>query len=165
MPKLGAIAKRSNSSDQIVNLLYNTGYRLTGSHRITQKLLEDVCNALNVESRINFNISLQSLCLIYLNNPTAGLSKNLPKDKSSPPVKGNNSGKIQAALLTLPPTERLVLVLRDMLGLNYTEIAKLIGIEKTAVTRLLNTGRWALRKQLVTPPEKSRQTEKYFVAK
>ncbi|AGL02507.1 hypothetical protein Desgi_3152 [Desulfoscipio gibsoniae DSM 7213] len=36
MPKLREMSRRGNSSEQIVNLLYNTGYRLTGSHRKTQ---------------------------------------------------------------------------------------------------------------------------------
>jgi len=152
MPKLEGMSKRGNSSDQIVNLLYNTGYKLTGSHRKTQKLLEDVFNALNGNGNITLNTALKSLCLLYINKPTSSLSKNLSKTKSSPPVKDNNSDKIQEALLTLPSTERLVLVLRDVLGLNYTEIAKLTGIEKTVVSWMLNTGRWTLRNQLVPPP-------------
>ncbi|AGL02497.1 RNA polymerase sigma factor [Desulfoscipio gibsoniae] len=163
MPKLREISKRGNSSEQIVNLLYNTGYRLTGSHRETQKLLKDVFNALN--GNINLNTALKSLCLIYINKATSSLGKNSPKDKRSLPKKNNSTNKVQEALLTLPPAERLVLVLREVLGLGYVEIAEMTGIEKTAVTRLLNTGRWALRKQLVPPPGKSRQPEKYSVAK
>jgi len=103
--------------------------------------------------------------LIYINKPTSSLSKNLSKIKSSPPVKDNNSGKIQEALLTLPPTERLVLVLREVLGLNYAKIAKLTGIEKTVVPRLLNTGRWELRKQLAPPSGQGKLPEKYSAVK
>ncbi|WP_041284924.1 RNA polymerase sigma factor [Desulfoscipio gibsoniae] len=108
---------------------------------------------------------MKSLCLIYRNKATSSPGKNLPKDKRSPPKKNNSTNRVQKALLTLPPTERLVLVLREILGLGYIEIAEMTGIEKTAVTRLLNTGRWALRKQLVPPPGQSRQTEKYPLAK
>ncbi|AGL02528.1 hypothetical protein [Desulfoscipio gibsoniae] len=62
MPKLREMSKQGNSSEQIVNLLYNTGYRLTGSHRKTQELLKGVFNALN--GNINLNTALKSLCLI-----------------------------------------------------------------------------------------------------
>ncbi|WP_006523802.1 RNA polymerase sigma factor [Desulfoscipio gibsoniae] len=167
MPKLGEMFKQGNSSEQIVNLLYNTGYRLTGSHKKTQELLKGVFKALDGD--INLNTALINLCLIYRNKATTGWTPNLPKDlpraKSSPPTKDNSTNKIQAALLTLPPTERLVLVLRDILGLSYVEIAEMTGIEKIAVTRLLNTGRWELRKQLVPPPGQIRLHEKYSAAK
>ncbi|AGL03443.1 RNA polymerase sigma factor [Desulfoscipio gibsoniae] len=163
MPKLGEMSKQGNSSEQIVNLLYNTGYRLTGSHNKTQELLTAVFNALN--GNISINIALKNLCLIYRNKTTSSPGKNLPKAKSSPPAKDNSTDKIQEALLTLSPIERLVLVLREVLGLNYTEIAELTGIEKIAVTRLLNAGRWELRKQLAPLPSQRRPPEKYPIAK
>ncbi|WP_161821545.1 RNA polymerase sigma factor [Sporotomaculum syntrophicum] len=160
MPKLREMSKWSDSSDQIVNLLYNTGYRLTGSHRKTQDLIRDVFNALN--GNINLNTALKSLCLIYINKPTSSLSKNLSKTKSSPPTKDNSSNNVQNALLTLPLKVRLVLVLREVLGLGYVEIAEMTGIEKTAVTRLLNTGRWELQIQLAPHPGAKRAIKKTF---
>ncbi|WP_347488909.1 sigma factor-like helix-turn-helix DNA-binding protein [Desulfoscipio sp. XC116] len=163
MPKMREKFKRGSSSEQIVNLLYNTGYRLTGNHRETQKLLKDVLNVLN--DNINLNIALKSLCLIYINKAISSPGKNSSKNKKSPPRKSNSTNKVQEALLTLPPAERLVLVLREVLGLDYVEIAELIGIEETPVSRLLNTGRWALRKQLACLLGQSGQPEKYSVAK
>ncbi len=162
MPKLEEMSKQGNSSEQIVNLLYNTGYRLTGSHKETQALLTGVFNALN--GNININIALKNLCLLYINKTTSSPGKGLTQDKSSPPVKDNSTNKIQEALLTLAPTERLVLVLRELLGLNYFQIAEMTGMENTAVSRLLHTGRWALRKQLAPPPGQNRLPE-YFIVK
>ena len=163
MPKLREMSKRGNSSEQVVNFLYNTGYRLTGSHGKTQELLKGVLNALN--GNINLNTALKSLCLIYINNAISSPGKNIPKDKRNLSQKNNSSNRVQEALLTLPPTERLILVLREVLGLDYAEIAGIIGMEETAVSRLLNTGRWELRKQLVSFPEKGKQPEKHSVAK
>jgi len=154
MPELEEMSKQGDSSEQIVNLLYNTGYRLTGNHKKTQELLTSVFNAL--KGNMKLNIALRNMCLIYRNKATSSpgknLPKNLPREKSSPSAKDNSTNKIQAALLTLPPTERLVLVLREVLGLSYAEIAEMTGIEKIAVTRLLNTGRWGLLKRLAPPP-------------
>ncbi|MFA7468496.1 MAG: sigma factor-like helix-turn-helix DNA-binding protein [Desulfotomaculaceae bacterium] len=163
MTKLEEMSKQGDSPEQIVNLLYNTGYRLTGSHKKTQELLKGVFIELN--GNINLSTALKNMCLIYRNKTTSSSGKNFTKDKSGPPIKDNCTNKIQAALLTLPPTERLVLVLREILGLNYAEIAGLTGMEKTAVTRLLSTGRWDLRKYLVPPPGQRKLPEKYTVAK
>lgn len=152
---------QGDSSEQITNLLYKTGYRLTGNHKSTQALLADVFNVLN--RNINLNTALKNLCLIYINKTTAETGKNFHKDKSSPPAQDNSTNKIQEALLTLPPLERLVLVLREVLGLDYAEIADMIGKENTAVTRLLHTGRWALRGQFDPPQEQSRLPEEYSI--
>ncbi len=146
MLKLEEISKKGDSSEQVVNLLYNTGYRLTGSHKRTQALLTSVFIALN--GNINTNIALKNLCLIYMNKATYSPGKKLTQDKSSPPVEENSTSKVQKALLKLPSTERLVLVLREILGLSCDEIAELTVMENMEVSRLLNTGRWALRKQL-----------------
>ncbi len=105
MPKLEEVSKHGDSSEPIVNLLYNTGYRLTGSHRKTQELLKGVFNALN--GNIDFNIALKNLCLIYRNKTTSSPGKNLPQEKNSSSIKVKNTEKIQTALLTLPPAERV----------------------------------------------------------
>lgn len=159
--KVGEMSKQDNSSEQIINLLYNTGYRLTGSHKRTQELLKGVFNP--VSGNINLKTALKKMCLTYINKATTSWTPNLPK--SSPPTNDNSTNKIQAALLALPPTVRLVLVLREVSGLNYVEIAEMTGIEKIAVTRLLSTGRWELRKQLATPRGQSGLPDKYFAAK
>ncbi|KAF1084312.1 ECF RNA polymerase sigma factor SigE [Sporotomaculum syntrophicum] len=151
------MSKQDNSSEQIVYLLYNTGYRLTGSHNRTQELLMVVFNT--VSGNINLKTALKKLCLTYKNKATTGWAPNLPKDlpeaKKSPQTEDNSTNKIQAGLMTLPPSERLVLVLREVSGLNYVEIAEVTGMEKISVNRLLSTGRWELRKKFAPVPEQS----------
>lgn len=146
MPQLEEMSNQGNSLEQIINLLYNIGYRLTGSHKLTQELLTDVINALH--GNLEVNIALENLCLLFKSKTTANLIKKSTKAKISPEIKDNNLEKIQQTLLTLPPTERLVLILREILGLNYFEIAKVVGMERITVTTLLNAARWELRKRL-----------------
>jgi len=164
MPKLDKTFKQGEYPEQIVNLLYNTGYRLTGKHLETQELVEGVFDTLN--NNANLKTALKSMCLIYMNNTASG-GKNLPKDNNGSTLldKGISTHKIQAALLALPPIERLVLVLREILGLNYADIAEITGCEKITVTRLLTAGRGALRKHLVLHPGRNRRPEKYTAAK
>ncbi len=52
--------------------------------------------------------------------------------------------QIQEALLYLPPIERLLVVLKDILGLTYAEMADLTGLEKSDVSCLLSMGRLSL---------------------
>ncbi len=167
MPNLDKTFKQGEYPEQIVDLLYNTGYRLTGKHLETQELVEGVFNTLN--NNANLKTALKSMCLIYMNNTASGGGKNLNSSKVSSSStlldKGICTNKIQAALLALPPIERLVLVLREILGLNYADIAEITGCEKITVTRLLTAGRGALRKHLVPHPGRNRRPERYTVAK
>jgi RNA polymerase sigma-70 factor (ECF subfamily) len=59
--KVEEMSKHDNSSEQIVNLLYNTGYRLTGSHKRTQELLTGVFNP--VSGNINLKKSSEKTVL------------------------------------------------------------------------------------------------------
>jgi len=70
MPKPEEMFKQGDPSMQIVNLLYNTGFRLTGAHRKTQELLKDVFNDIN--DIIDINTALKNLCLIYRNKAITG---------------------------------------------------------------------------------------------
>ncbi|MCA9415314.1 MAG: RNA polymerase subunit sigma-24, partial [Candidatus Omnitrophica bacterium] len=54
------------------------------------------------------------------------------------------------ALAKLEPIYRSLLVLRDIEGLNYAEIAELEGIPIETVRTRLRRGRQALRKQLAS---------------
>lgn len=55
---------------------------------------------------------------------------------------------IQAGILTLPPKQRIVLVLSDIHGLSYGEIAETIGIPTGTVRSRLSRGRTRLRTHL-----------------
>jgi RNA polymerase sigma-70 factor (ECF subfamily) len=60
---------------------------------------------------------------------------------------------IQAAILTLPEEQRVVLVLSDVQGLSYQEIAEAMGISLGTVKSRLSRGRAKLRDHLVEQGE------------
>jgi len=164
------IINRVQSLDQIINLLYTTGYRLTGSHRLTAELIAVSIDALNQpdqNGRRNFfkglirktnerksqgtRVILKTLCTTFINkNAVLGEREKLAvawktyKFSCSRP-------QLQAALLQLPPMQRLLVVLRDILNLNYAEMAELTGLEKSDVAGLLDAGRWSLRDLIEVP--------------
>jgi RNA polymerase sigma-70 factor (ECF subfamily) len=55
------------------------------------------------------------------------------------------SGQIGEALLQLEPSHREVVVLRDVHGLSYEEIAQAVGCDVGTVTSRLSRARWRLR--------------------
>jgi RNA polymerase sigma-70 factor (ECF subfamily) len=55
---------------------------------------------------------------------------------------------LQRGILTLPPEQRLVLVLSDLQGLNYQEVADALGISLGTVKSRLSRGRAKLRDYL-----------------
>jgi len=60
---------------------------------------------------------------------------------------------IQAGLQTLPPEQRLVLVLSDIEGLSYKEIAAATGVSLGTVKSRLSRGRAKLRDYLLSQEE------------
>jgi len=56
--------------------------------------------------------------------------------------------RIWAALAELPPALREVVVLRDLHGLSYAELAQTLGVPATTVTSRLHDARERLRKKL-----------------
>ena len=57
--------------------------------------------------------------------------------------------KIVAAISVLPDDFRLVVVLRDLQGLSYQEIAEMVGISMDALKSRLHRGRALLRQKLL----------------
>lgn len=58
------------------------------------------------------------------------------------------AAELDAANLALPERQRVVLALRDLLRLSYTQIGQVMGIEQPAVASLLARGRLALRDRM-----------------
>lgn len=156
--------------DQIFKVLYTVGYRLTGNHRLTVELIgasiselnrqnphaqnppfKDVGQLLSGSNHIVFAAILKTLCFTYVNKFTVMYGRNHATAHAAIYELSRNGSQIQEALLYLQPKERLLVVLRDILGLNYAEIADLTGLEKNDVVCLLSAGRWSLRKLLTAP--------------
>jgi RNA polymerase sigma-70 factor (ECF subfamily) len=62
---------------------------------------------------------------------------------------------VQTLLNTLPPDQRVTLVLSDVQGLSYREIADVIGVSVDVVRSRLGRGRTALRNALLAQGEMS----------
>jgi len=56
---------------------------------------------------------------------------------------------LQEAILTLPPGQRTVLVLADVQGLSYQEVAEVLAISVGTVKLRLSQARGSLRAQLL----------------
>jgi RNA polymerase sigma-70 factor (ECF subfamily) len=61
------------------------------------------------------------------------------------------SGRIFAALKSLPSNQRLAVVLKKFDGLSYEEIGKIMGCSKSAVESLLVRAKRTLREKLLLP--------------
>jgi RNA polymerase sigma-70 factor (ECF subfamily) len=57
-------------------------------------------------------------------------------------------GRLRAALLSLPPSYRIIVVLREMEGLSTREVATVTGISEANVKARLHRARVLLRPQL-----------------
>lgn len=65
----------------------------------------------------------------------------------------NVSADLQDALAALPPGHRAAVVLRDVEGLSYEEIATTLGISMGTVRSRIHRGRTMLRERLVSRPD------------
>jgi RNA polymerase sigma-70 factor (ECF subfamily) len=57
---------------------------------------------------------------------------------------------VQAALLTLPPKEREAIVLRDIEGLETSEVARILGSSEGTVRSQISTGRLKIKRYVET---------------
>ena len=63
-------------------------------------------------------------------------------------LRAENRAAVQKAVLQIPPSYRLVLVLHDMEGLSTTEVAQVLGVREGTVRVRLHRARVFLRNQL-----------------
>lgn len=79
-----------------------------------------------------------------------GLSENLVSSQTGPEekvVRDETSRQVRAAIASLSPEHRAVLVLREIEGLEYGEIGVILGLANGTVKSRLNRARDAFRKQ------------------
>ncbi len=143
----GGNFSNAKSPEKILSLLYATGYRLTGDHRSAAGLVEGVTS--EVFSGGNLQSALKALYREYVKKPERTRDKTVSPGRNVSGSQSDRQQLVQEVLLHLPPTERLVVVLRDVLGLTYAEIAGVIDIGEPGVARLLAAGRKMLRDRLI----------------
>lgn len=147
--------------------LYNVAYRLTGDHDDTQDLVQEVLLRVrrglatyrpgSLEawlSRITTNAFLDEVRR-RARRPSVRL---VDEDESAlPPAPAADDAAqaaalpddIQAALGTLPDEYRAAVVLCDVVGLSYGEIAKALDVPVGTVRSRIHRGRAHLREALV----------------
>lgn len=150
MPLMGKPLSQLYSPEEILDLLYNTGFRLTGSHRETTDLVLSAFDTLTGCEKIKFSTALKGLCSVYIKTAAKNLDQPLYRNNCS-------MGKVQEALLSLPHKERLVVVLREILGLDYDAISNMTDLEKKDVAKLLAIGRSCLVNQLLLTAEEPKR--------
>jgi RNA polymerase sigma-70 factor (ECF subfamily) len=77
-----------------------------------------------------------------------------PDAFEAPPREGPSAEDIRTALARLRPNHRAVIVLREIGGLSYAEIAETLDVSVSAVETLLFRARRALREELTAAEER-----------
>jgi RNA polymerase sigma-70 factor (ECF subfamily) len=146
--------------------LYSVAYRLTGNADDAQDLVQEtllrVRRGLSTYqpgsmegwlSRIATNVFLDEVRRRG-RRPTETLPADL--DRAAPPAmaadealaSGAISEDVQAALVELPEEFRVAVVLCDVVGLSYAEIAEALGVPTGTVRSRIHRGRALLRQSL-----------------
>ncbi|MFZ5650310.1 MAG: RNA polymerase sigma factor [Bacillota bacterium] len=132
--------------EKILGLLYTAGFRLTGDHREAAGLVEGAISVTGTEEGLY--PALKELSRQYTNGAATVRDRMAPASGRLSDQSGREQ-LVQEALLRLPAGERLVVVLRDVLGLSYAEIGEAAGLDEPDVARLLASGRRRLAGRLI----------------
>ena len=63
-------------------------------------------------------------------------------------IDGSGDGRLRRALKELPPSYRMIIVMREIEGLSTKEVAAIVGVSEANVKQRLHRARLMLRKQL-----------------
>lgn len=91
--------------------------------------------------------------LLRQRRPTESVDEQLPDTTASPEedaVRAERDDALTAALLTLSSDHREIIVLRDYLGLSYSEVANTLSIADGTVMSRIHRARIALKQALET---------------
>lgn len=132
---------------QLINQVYTAGFYLSGSRDMAEHLTIQTFN-LCKENDLYFQDQTQwkIFCTLYLN----GFSV-VDKYPNRNQIEGTSlEEKLPNAILCLPPEDRLVLLLREIIGLSYEEISQCMNCSKERVSEILTRGRGHLLQELET---------------
>lgn len=154
--------------------IYALSYQLTGNHADAQDLAQNVfirayraLSGFRNEAdfgtwlhRITVNLSINERRKrkpdLYLDNPVQTTEGEMPRlvasDAESPEEIYENKefrGMVRAALEELSPEHRAVLVLREVQGYSYDEIATMLNCSLGTVKSRINRGRQSLKGKII----------------
>ncbi len=131
--------------EELIKKVYKAGYYLTCN---TKKAEELTIKTFEVFTGSGYDIDEQImwkyLAEIYLNELSETYKYHF--NSKHQPIKLED--KLHRAVLTLAPEEKLVLILRDMIGLNYDELTGIIGCDRDKLTGILTEARFHLCQEL-----------------
>ncbi|MCJ7667852.1 MAG: sigma-70 family RNA polymerase sigma factor [Anaerolineae bacterium] len=168
----------TQSFDQLVRLyqgaIYNLAYRILGDVEAASDATQDaflsayraigryrggsfkgwllriVTNACYDQLRRKKRQPTTSLEAVYLDSEPPWAENEEPEEYA---LRQELGRIIQRGLATLPPEQRIALVLSDIQGLSYKEIAEVMGTNLGTVKSRLNRGRASLRDHLLAQGE------------
>lgn len=168
----------TQSFDQLVRLyqgaIYNLAYRILGDEEAASDATQDaflsaykaigryrggsfkgwllriVTNACYDQLRRKKRQPTTSLEAVYLDSAPPWAENEEPEEYA---LRQELGSIIQRGLATLPPEQRIALVLSDIQGLSYEEIAEVMGTNLGTVKSRLNRGRASLRDHLLAQGE------------
>jgi hypothetical protein len=134
----GGFLMNSTQQKECINeahlkLIYSFTYRLSGKKKIAEKLTEKVFLT-NLDLRKD-ELSLLKQAWQYFY-------------KDYEPYEVNREDAIQQSLLAMAPAVRCVLILRDILGYSYAEIATIIEQRESEVAHFIHLGRHQISRGL-----------------
>ena len=147
------------------NMVYNLAYRILGDPELAVTATEDTFLRAFPSFSDYRGSSLQLWLIRIAVTRCQELVHRLPHrdstscvpplgDKAHPSITARRSRQpscddAQAVLKTIPPDQRVILVLSDVVGLRYQEIADVTGVSVDLVQSRLRQGRDTLRNALV----------------
>jgi len=137
--------KKTVSVEKLINLLYSTAYRLTGDHQNAKNLVRKIVCDVNLGQP--HSVVIKQMCTVFLADNAAGTQ--LSDCAAITSIAGNPIGAgtgVQDSLLYLNPVERMAVILRDVLGFSYVEIAEATLLSEKDVAGKIASARWALVK-------------------
>jgi len=141
--RLGAFARFVLEHQEMV---YNVAFRILGEQELASKITRDTFS----RSFAIFAEFRGEAARLWLLRIATGLCHNQLLRGGSQCTNGGTAGdSAQEMLCLLPPEQRITLILSDIEGLGYREIADTTGVTVGIVNLRLSRGRTALRDALL----------------
>ena len=132
---------------RLIKQVYSVSVYLSGSKDTAEYLTKKAFNICIMEDLcINDRFLWKRFCTIALRNSCV-----IGTRSNGIGTIGNNlREELPDAILSLPPDERLVLLLREVVGLSYEEISHCINCSKEKVITALTRGRGCLANIIIS---------------